>query len=61
LLLEGHGRLVRLVLLAKAGDVPDSDSEIHGGGDDKVIPGVELGAPNNQLRFGFGKSETYMM
>jgi hypothetical protein len=45
LFFERHGSLVGLILFAETGDIPDSDSQIHRGGNYEVVPRVELRAP----------------
>jgi len=45
LFLERHGRLVRLVLLAQARDIPNSNGQVHRRGHDEIVPRVELGTP----------------
>jgi hypothetical protein len=42
LFLHAHRGLVSLMFLLETGDIPDSDSQIHRSGDDKILGRVEL-------------------
>lgn len=39
-----HGSLRSLIFLTETGNVPYTDGKVHRGGDDQVVPRVELGA-----------------
>lgn len=47
---------MRLVLLAKTGNVPDSNGKVHRGGDDQIVPGMKLSTPRCQLKTIIGGS-----
>ena len=53
LILEAHGCRGRM-LCPQTRDVPNADGLIEGGGNDEVVPRVELGAPDVRNLFAGG-------
>jgi len=42
-----------LVLLLETGDIPDSDGQIHGSGDNEILSRVELSRPATERSAAF--------